>query len=420
MIGRTSRIRHVRRCSITGGKIRDPRRAEVEAKAVCTRECAARAAGTRDRGWTRRRGRSPGWRRRCCGSKRRIRDTPKVTIVIPSAGRSAELRGRTVDLLSACSAGDRARTTWQHYEILIADNGDLRAETLAALAPVPHRRITYRQPEGPFNFSHKLNFPSPTVRPNISSSTNDDIEMVTPGWIEGLPRVCAVARGRRVRCRLMLRAMCAATPCDSRDHSHVRAYAVVRKHQAAPDRADLGQQRKLEQAFDPSASPSSMSSCRGQIFRSQQWVTAKFSLCEKLNGPSGLTVGDATMRHRRQRRERLSAQIAVIGDQDLVMLPVVRAAIACTACETKTRFDRGFGRRQLSERPADGDNDLVTFGVSRMRRLTRNSGRRQPGSTSASSPARSACSCSTRRTFSSAYGLLDFAARTPGILRHSA
>jgi hypothetical protein len=118
--------------------------------------------------------------------KRRIKDPRDVTICIPSAGRMAELRGRQVDLLPHAVRRIVEQTTWQHYRILIADNGDLRPETIAALEGLPHRRITYPLPDGPFNFSRKIDFLVDRCETEYLVVFNDDIEMITPDWIEGL------------------------------------------------------------------------------------------------------------------------------------------------------------------------------------------------------------------------------------------
>jgi GT2 family glycosyltransferase len=139
--------------------------------------------------------------------RRRIHGTPAVTLVIPTAGRTAEQRGTLVDLLPQALRAVTDKTTWPRYEILIADNGDLRAETVAAveglLARVPHRRVTYCQPPGPFNFSHKLNFAVSHCETEHFVIYNDDIEMITAAWIEGLLEFGQDPAVGAVGCRLL-------------------------------------------------------------------------------------------------------------------------------------------------------------------------------------------------------------------------
>jgi len=126
-----------------------------------------------------------------------------VTVVIPSAGRSAEQRGSIVDLLAQAVQNIAARTTWPHYKILVVDNGDLKPETLAAIDRIPHQRVSYRLPPGPFNFSRKLNFAVSHCDTELFVIYNDDIEMITPNWIEGLLEFAQDPSIGAVGCKLM-------------------------------------------------------------------------------------------------------------------------------------------------------------------------------------------------------------------------
>jgi O-antigen biosynthesis protein len=118
--------------------------------------------------------------------RRRIVGDPDVTIVIPTAGVIKKVRGKPVDLLAHAVRCVISRTSWPKYRLLIVDNGDLRAETLAALSQIPHDRLTYAVPPGPFNFPKKLNFAVSHVRTEFFTTFNDDIEIITPDWIQGL------------------------------------------------------------------------------------------------------------------------------------------------------------------------------------------------------------------------------------------
>jgi O-antigen biosynthesis protein len=132
-----------------------------------------------------------------------IKNTPPVTIVIPTAGRSAEVGGKTVDLLAHAVRSIAQKTTWRNYQMLIVDNGDLREETRAAIAAIPHRRVTYDMPPGPFNFSRKLNFAMRHAETDYLVILNDDIEVITPAWIEGLLEHAQNPEVGAVGCRLL-------------------------------------------------------------------------------------------------------------------------------------------------------------------------------------------------------------------------
>ncbi|MHB1145443.1 MAG: glycosyltransferase [Thiobacillus sp.] len=109
-----------------------------------------------------------------------IADEPKVSIVIPSAGRNATIRGRTVDLLANVVRSVYEKTTYRNFEFIVVDNNDLRTETLEALAPYGCRHVHF---EGEFNIATKMNLGA-AVAGEYLLFMNDDIEVITPDWLE--------------------------------------------------------------------------------------------------------------------------------------------------------------------------------------------------------------------------------------------
>jgi len=185
MISRTSRIHHVSRVLYHWRKIPGSAAAAVDAKNYALENMKRALQEHADRNVLNA-DVVPGLSLGLFRVKRRISGSPDVTICIPSAGRSADLRGRPVDLLAHAVRHIVEQTTWPHYRILIADNGDLKRETIAALEGLPHRRITYPLPSGPFNFSRKIDYLVERCETEYFVVFNDDIEMITPDWIEGL------------------------------------------------------------------------------------------------------------------------------------------------------------------------------------------------------------------------------------------
>ena len=117
--------------------------------------------------------------------RHRIAGTPLVSIVIPTVGRSREKGGALVNLLTNCVRSIVQKSTYGHYEIVIADNGHLPPATIAFLERVAHRRVHFEY-TGPFNYARKLNF---AVRHSGGEHLvlfNDDIEVITPDWIEAM------------------------------------------------------------------------------------------------------------------------------------------------------------------------------------------------------------------------------------------
>jgi GT2 family glycosyltransferase len=123
----------------------------------------------------------------CAGSfhlRRPLKERPLVSIVIPTAGRDSEVRGRTVDLLAACLASIRERTTYEAIEIVAVDNGDLRPTTKEALERYDARSVTWDQPV--FNVAAKMNLGSRAATGAVLIFLNDDIEIISPDWIEAM------------------------------------------------------------------------------------------------------------------------------------------------------------------------------------------------------------------------------------------
>ena len=133
--------------------------------------------------------------------RRRVRGTPTVTIVIPTDGRSAEMRGGPTDLLVNCVRSVVDRTTYPNYELLIVDNGRLSDDALDLLASLPHRRVSYSY-EPPFNFSRKLNFCASHARGEHLLVLNDDIEVIEPEWMTAMLEFSQESAIGAVGCKL--------------------------------------------------------------------------------------------------------------------------------------------------------------------------------------------------------------------------
>lgn len=202
MVSRTARVYHVPKVLYHWRKIPGSAAAEVEAKPYALENMRRVLQDHADRNNLDAEV-IPGLAPTLFRTKRRIQDAPTVTIVIPSAGRSAEQRGTIVDLLAQAVQRIADTTTWPRYKILIVDNGDLKPETLAAVNRVPHRRVTYELPTGPFNFSRKLNFAVRHCDTEYFVIYNDDIEMITPDWIQSLLEFAQDPAIGAVGCKLM-------------------------------------------------------------------------------------------------------------------------------------------------------------------------------------------------------------------------
>jgi len=118
--------------------------------------------------------------------RRRLVSRPLVSLIIPTSGRIREVDGVGRDLLLRCVASVVERSSYDHYELVIMDDGSISEaaeEYLAALTKVPFTRVHF---EGEFNYSRKLNFGVSHSRGEQLVLFNDDLEVITPDWIEAL------------------------------------------------------------------------------------------------------------------------------------------------------------------------------------------------------------------------------------------
>jgi GT2 family glycosyltransferase len=142
----------------------------------------ALAAAVARRGWNAEvvPGRLPGHYR----VRFRVADEPLVSILILTRGGEPAAGQR--DLLAECLGALVRRTTYKNYELVIAsDTGRVSEPTARAIATARHEIHHYDVP-APFNFSRKTNFAAARARGTQLVLFNDDVEVITPDWIETL------------------------------------------------------------------------------------------------------------------------------------------------------------------------------------------------------------------------------------------
>jgi GT2 family glycosyltransferase len=120
----------------------------------------------------------------CYGARLELKRSPLVSVVIPTAGRTVRVGERGIDLIENVIGQIRDRSTYKNTEIVVVDNGDLSPGQLRVLAEAGCRRITYSDPI--FNISKKLNLGVSIANGELVLLLNDDIEILTPAWIERL------------------------------------------------------------------------------------------------------------------------------------------------------------------------------------------------------------------------------------------
>jgi GT2 family glycosyltransferase len=119
--------------------------------------------------------------RACYNIRLTLASTPLVSVIIPTAGRIAEIGGRQIDLIFNCLDKLAAKTAYENIEIIVVHNGDLGRARLEGLAKRKVKTRTYR---GDVNVARKLNIGAAEARGEYLLLMNDDIEPVAPDWIE--------------------------------------------------------------------------------------------------------------------------------------------------------------------------------------------------------------------------------------------
>ena len=104
-------------------------------------------------------------------------ETPPVTVIIPTRN--------SLDLSKVCVEGILKHTTYPDYDILIVDNGSDDPATLEWFAAsTANPRISVVRHEAPFNYSELMNFGVAHARGSVVALLNNDIEVLTDGWLE--------------------------------------------------------------------------------------------------------------------------------------------------------------------------------------------------------------------------------------------
>ncbi|HEX8394661.1 MAG TPA: glycosyltransferase family 2 protein [Longimicrobium sp.] len=119
------------------------------------------------------------------GVRFEVRGTPLVSIVIPTAGMTRTVAGRPLDLLAHCVQSIADAGEYPAYEVVVVHNGDLRPETVAVLdaSGVSLRMVAYA---GPFNVAEKMNLGAAHAAGEHLLFLNDDVEVITPGWLRAM------------------------------------------------------------------------------------------------------------------------------------------------------------------------------------------------------------------------------------------
>jgi O-antigen biosynthesis protein len=122
--------------------------------------------------------------RRCYDCKISLSATPRVSVIVPTAGETADLNGRSIDLVSNCLNAIYERSGYKNLEIIVVDNGDLNSRQRTVLRECGAKLISFRA--SAFNIAKKLNLGASIATGELFLLLNDDAEPLSSDWIERL------------------------------------------------------------------------------------------------------------------------------------------------------------------------------------------------------------------------------------------
>lgn len=109
---------------------------------------------------------------------------PMVSLIVPT--RNA------LPLLRQCISSILERTTYKNYEIIVVDNNSDDPNTLSYLVELADNQcIKIIRDERPFNYSALNNAAVRAAEGEFIGLINNDIEVITPGWLEEMLSIAA-------------------------------------------------------------------------------------------------------------------------------------------------------------------------------------------------------------------------------------
>jgi GT2 family glycosyltransferase len=113
-----------------------------------------------------------------------LKREPTVSIVIPTCGQMREVRYEPVVLVSHCIRSIVEKSTYAAYEIVCVFDADTDPAVLAELREIAGDRLRLVRYDRPFSFSAKINLGAIRSKGEHLLMLNDDMEVITPDWIE--------------------------------------------------------------------------------------------------------------------------------------------------------------------------------------------------------------------------------------------
>lgn len=113
-----------------------------------------------------------------------LRATPLVSIIIPTRGGRAVIAGSERTLVVDAVRGIAERSTYPSIEFVIVADEVMPQTVVDELIEIAGNRVRLVRWTGPFNFSGKINRGAVHALGEYLVLLNDDVELISPDWIE--------------------------------------------------------------------------------------------------------------------------------------------------------------------------------------------------------------------------------------------
>jgi O-antigen biosynthesis protein len=113
-----------------------------------------------------------------------LREEPLVSIVMPTRGQVREIRYEMEVCALHCVRSIVERSTYENYELVVVADAATPQDVIDDLHRIGGKRLRILRYDRPFNFAEKINFGAARSNGEHLLLLNDDMEIVTPSWIE--------------------------------------------------------------------------------------------------------------------------------------------------------------------------------------------------------------------------------------------
>jgi glycosyltransferase involved in cell wall biosynthesis len=117
---------------------------------------------------------------------REIENAPLVSIIIPTRGAAAVIEGRFRTLVTGAVRSITTHSTYDNYEVVVVADAPTPREVIEDLDKLLGPRLRLVPFERPFNFADKINCGALAAAGEYLLLLNDDVEVISPDWIEAL------------------------------------------------------------------------------------------------------------------------------------------------------------------------------------------------------------------------------------------